>query len=795
VKNLKQRYIHYVINLIIAVFLSFSLVYTLTIYLDMTYEAKDIFMFVVLSLVLYSIVFANTLSVKVTSMVSVLAVVVGLFYYFKKPLVSERIYNKIVSVFIWFVEYIYDEVPLNIEYQKYIVLVISMFISLLVYRFAVKKFNFYLLLMGGTSLFVTQWILGSFESYVSFYIFVFFILVCYFKHIYLKNKEAGQGPTYEYIGFLLFSIPICGIVFILAYLMPASEQPIEWNWIDRRIESAQSYVKTRLNEDGTGNGEYSGASTSGFAEEISILEGSVTLDDTLVMKVDTSERGIYLKGAVRDVYTGMAWRSLNPKLTSLGQKYQVDNHYNDIYELLVGSRIISNDINILDEIYTTTSAHITYENLKTSTLFIPSKTEKVIFNTELLNIYRNDYGILSSETLLDKDFQYTIELYSIKNNNEVGQLLRNSSRGFYNRYLEKISNLRTNEVFRRDISRLAKVSEDIYNRYLQLPSELPDRVQALSLEITSSAENDYDRVRAIEAYLSNNYSYTLDPGSLPKDRDFVDYFLFDLKQGYCSYYASAMTVLVRSIGIPARYVEGYILPSEPIRGTTYEITNQQAHAWVEVYFEGFGWFPFEPTSPFSQDLYNTLEETSTDEVGSLDQTNVEENMLEDEVVESQETKDIIDNEPINHMEEDSALKYSIMQYVLLMSLFFFVWVITFPILRRKFIHYKIKRLTPAQGIIELYKYYLKALSVQGIQIEPGETPLQFAQRIDEVLTFKTTNFQAVTEAFIKARYGNDPMDKGELQLVLDFYSTFSMDCKEKIGWPKYFIYNNLLGWI
>ena len=57
-----------------------------------------------------------------------------------------------------------------------------------------------------------------------------------------------------------------------------------------------------------------------------------------------------------------------------------------------------------------------------------------------------------------------------------------------------------------------------------------------------------------------------------------------------------MTVLLRSIGIPARYVEGYMLPPEPIKDNTYEVTNENAHAWVEVYFEGLGWIPFEPTS-------------------------------------------------------------------------------------------------------------------------------------------------------------------------------------------------------
>jgi len=93
-------------------------------------------------------------------------------------------------------------------------------------------------------------------------------------------------------------------------------------------------------------------------------------------------------------------------------------------------------------------------------------------------------------------------------------------------------------------------------RYLALPDEVPARVHALARDLTATAPTPYDRARAIEAYL-RTFPYTLDLPAPPVDRDVVDYFLFDLQQGYCDYYATAMVVLARAAGLPARLAMGY----------------------------------------------------------------------------------------------------------------------------------------------------------------------------------------------------------------------------------------------
>lgn len=138
--------------------------------------------------------------------------------------------------------------------------------------------------------------------------------------------------------------------------------------------------------------------------------------------------------------------------------------------------------------------------------------------------------------------------------------------------------------------------EYIQQRYLQLPQELPDRVHQLALQITQGKTNPYEKAKAIEAYLRKNYPYDLSIPAPPKDKDVADYFLFDLKRGYCDYYATAMVVMARSVGLPARFVSGYASGDYDAENARYIVRERHAHSWVEVYFPNLGWIEFEPTA-------------------------------------------------------------------------------------------------------------------------------------------------------------------------------------------------------
>jgi len=142
----------------------------------------------------------------------------------------------------------------------------------------------------------------------------------------------------------------------------------------------------------------------------------------------------------------------------------------------------------------------------------------------------------------------------------------------------------------------------ISNTYLQLPESLPKRVGDLASRLTMGMDTSYQKAVAIQDYLRSSYLYNLNvPPPEPK-QDVVDYFLFYAQKGFCSYYASSMVVMLRSVGVPARLVTGYVNGDYDYKDHFYHVPLANAHAWVEVYFPKFGWVEFEPTP--SQPAYD-----------------------------------------------------------------------------------------------------------------------------------------------------------------------------------------------
>jgi len=136
--------------------------------------------------------------------------------------------------------------------------------------------------------------------------------------------------------------------------------------------------------------------------------------------------------------------------------------------------------------------------------------------------------------------------------------------------------------------------EWVRDRYLALPSAVPARVLELARDLTGAEPTPYDQARAIESYL-RTFNYNLDLPAPPPTREIADYFLFDLQQGYCDYYATAMVVLARAAGLPARLVVGYAGGAYDAGNDRYVVTAADAHSWVELFFPGYGWVEFEPT--------------------------------------------------------------------------------------------------------------------------------------------------------------------------------------------------------
>jgi transglutaminase-like putative cysteine protease len=134
---------------------------------------------------------------------------------------------------------------------------------------------------------------------------------------------------------------------------------------------------------------------------------------------------------------------------------------------------------------------------------------------------------------------------------------------------------------------------DILLNYLQLP-RLDARIAPLARQVSAAADNNYDKAVAIETYLRTKFGYTLQlPPAVPRDP--VANFLFERKQGHCEYFASSMAVMLRTLGIPSRVVNGFRTGEFNDLTSQYLVRASSAHSWVEAYFPGYGWISFDPT--------------------------------------------------------------------------------------------------------------------------------------------------------------------------------------------------------
>jgi transglutaminase-like putative cysteine protease len=134
----------------------------------------------------------------------------------------------------------------------------------------------------------------------------------------------------------------------------------------------------------------------------------------------------------------------------------------------------------------------------------------------------------------------------------------------------------------------ASYQTDILERYLQMPETLPARIGELAHEIAGTQPTPYDQAVALESYL-RQIKYNLSIPTPPGGRDPIDWFLFDNREGYCTYYASAMVLMCRTLGIPARFAQGYARGEWVPEHNAFLVRESDAHAWPEVYFPGYGW--------------------------------------------------------------------------------------------------------------------------------------------------------------------------------------------------------------
>jgi protein-glutamine gamma-glutamyltransferase len=316
--------------------------------------------------------------------------------------------------------------------------------------------------------------------------------------------------------------------------------------------------------------------------------------------------------------------------------------------------------------------------------------------------------------------------------------------------------------------------EAIHAIYLQLPT-LDPRIPKLAADVTASSKNEYDKASAIRDYLIAHYSYTLDlSGSHGTDP--LANFLFVRRAGHCEYFASAMTVMLRSIGVPARYVTGFLPGEYNDLGGDYIIRQSDAHSWVEVYFPTYGWVTFDPTPPGNENrtgllsriglYWDWLQLTWGEWIINYDfshQLVLGQNLHKSSQSWSDRARDIYRQKEQATMRRLLALdRRAEASPYLLPGVLIFLMVIFLAMRGRSIIRYAVARwalrarrggnLTASLAALE-YAEMLRMLEARGWKKTFSQTPLEFAAAIPADLSAPILQ---LTEIYQAARFGSHP---------------------------------------
>jgi len=799
-------------NLILVMFMSSSICQTLYTSFFMTKKLSlTIFIAVIPLALLFFVVFKN----KVTTIVSAIVVCIMLIIGLVIILFNERITNAgnwLSGYSIWFIDVIngfYD-----VSYQLYTnltLILLTFIITLFVYMFSISFYNFYVISVMFFSVFFIQLQFNIFISNLSFILFIFSFLLYYFFDILQRRSKELTYDIGNKLKYLINIIPICILVIAVSFIFPIKSTRNVLPWLDTKVNSTFDNIIDFFSNKDFSNFDYFSIKATGFGNEGS-LGGNIKLSKTHVMDVKSEYQNLYLKASSKAFYDGHNWYDDDKQLIPLGDENTINF---DSIEFNEGIKRNSAKKDY-SEIYKSANAEIKFVNLKTKSLFIPAKINSIASKTQL-NLFFDNEQMLSASEFLNKGFEYTVEYNNLLLSNDAFKtIMRNSYKDYINNFISSsinnsIFNTKDNSSENKEqlssyldyLYKLNKKIETIYKKYTQLPVVVTPRVRKLAQDLTKDKDNAYDKAKAIETYLSNNYPYTLTPGNSPRKKDFVDYFLFEGKKGYCTYYASAMTVLLRCVNIPARYVEGYILPPETDKDGVFNVTNQQAHAWVEVYFEGLGWIPFEPTSPFAfgVNMYNDKNISESVSSGVINSGN-DDYM---DMINRYKTNNAGLDSDIGDINTTPATKTNKLLLVLIiLSSTVGSILLAFSILAliNIFRHYRtlrrIRKGEPKIAVLLSYNYILKILRLQNISLEPGETPSQFGIRVERTLDFKSysfnqTSFIKITSHYVNARYSKAALQKDDQQDMLNFINLLLQLTNEKVGKLKYAMARYVLG--
>lgn len=527
------------------------------------------------------------------------------------------------------------------------------------------------------------------------------------KRLWLQTDAPSNviGKWKLVIPMIVSVMLVSGVAFYLPKAGPTWADPVP-------------FIKGVAGQDGIGTGE----KTVGYSEDDSQLGGPFQGDNTLIFTASTRDRH-YWRIDTKDTYTSKGWILSEG---SFGKNvYETNTPIQT--SLQVGSpeteRQVQMDMAVPMPFLIQTYGMISVST-QDSPLFIQDEhTEKIAIEQQ-----NGDSKLLSNYTI-----SYSEPVFSME------------------------------QLQMADPSTL-KTVDPSFDRFLQLPDTLPQRVGNLAQEITQDKASVYDQIKAVEKYFSSHgFRYDKKEVAIPsEDQDYVDQFLFDTKVGYCDNFSTSMVVLLRSAGIPARWVKGFA-PGNPGRISDglqeYQITNDNAHSWVEAYIPGTGWMEFEPTIGFSGNVnidYDIEQDTPQ-----------QEQVLEPEKKQEQPKKE--EQEPKKETSGSTTFSFDSVWTWVKKHIYVWIALVILMIIASITLFMQRKTWIPKMQVRAFrkkeadwtnfdasYHVLTKQLSRIGLRRKDGETLRAFATRVDESL--ETEEMQKLTAVYEQHIYGKDKQE-------------------------------------
>jgi transglutaminase-like putative cysteine protease len=518
---------------------------------------------------------------------------------------------------------------------------------------------------------------------------------------------------------LTYTVSILTLTLLFTLVLPKNIAPAPWprlhSWAAEHLTCLQSL---RPAEEVVIRGDGAEFNLLAFGRpEEKDLGGPLYLDNTVLLEV-RGRGGSYLRGSVLDFYNGYSWSDTAgyQELDSLPrppEQLQADLAKSDL-----------------------TIRHL---RLQTSTLFTGLYPQVVTAPPGTILV--NENSGLKLEKSVPLYYEYRITCYSL----------------LYRPAVE--AGLETEDLL-------------ISNRYLQLPDSLPLRVINLALELTANQPNSYAKIKALEGYLRRHYSYTTAIPNTPKGRDFVDHFLFDLQEGYCTYFATALAVMGRAAGVPTRYLSGFVTPAIPAANGAYYVAGTDAHAWMEAYLPGLGWLPFEATPGYTTDsslpfrIRNTYQQYFSGVGPTDDWALIGRGPREFDPDQGWSTAASGDPLDILQLINRLLLAGALFALVLLTAL---LALVLFRLRQIKQHFKKLDGLSSRGQVVGYYNLTLTFLEQLDLGKYPGETPQEYSLRIARAVHFWDLNFNDISVGVSLALYSHQPVPADLVGQVQQFF--------------------------